>query len=92
MGIDDLKAEITQYHLQVEEVLSGMDRAITEIGNRLRKLERGSESEPTDQEQQIRTLESRIVTGKRRVAPRCETVRHAAGRPGGRSLRGLSFE
>ena len=68
MGIDDLKAEITQYHLQVEEVLSGMDRVLTEFDHRLKKLEQAREPGQRDYEQTIRALESRMDELQEQVA------------------------
>lgn len=68
MAIDDLKAEITQYHLQVEEVLSGMDRVLTDIGNRLKQLEQAGRPERNDYELRIRTLESRMNELQEQIA------------------------
>jgi hypothetical protein len=59
MGFDDLKAEISQYHLQIEEVLSGMDGALTDIVTRVEKLEEDS-LRRTGYEQQIRMLGSKL--------------------------------
>ena len=39
MSLDRLREEILEYHLRVEEVLSGMDHAITSLGNRVGRLE-----------------------------------------------------
>lgn len=68
MAIDDLKAEITQYHLQVEEVLSGMDRVLTDVGNRLKQLEQAGRPGRNDYEPRIRTLESRMDELQEQIA------------------------
>lgn len=34
MGFDELKVEITEYHLRIEEVLSGMDAMIQKLQHR----------------------------------------------------------
>lgn len=39
MSLEQLHAEMLEYHLRVEEVLSGMDRAITDLSNRLARIE-----------------------------------------------------
>lgn len=39
MSVDKLRAEITEYHMRIEEVLNGMDGVLTSLSNRLGMLE-----------------------------------------------------
>lgn len=50
MAVDDLKAEITEYHIRIEEVLSGMDAMI-------QKLQRRADGA----EQRVTTLEGQLA-------------------------------
>lgn len=40
MGVDELKVEIGEYHLRIEEVLSGMDAIIQKLARRADDAER----------------------------------------------------
>jgi hypothetical protein len=39
LSLDDLKAEINEYHNRIEEVLNGMDAVIVQQGKRISTLE-----------------------------------------------------
>lgn len=39
VGVDDLSKQITEYQMRVESVLNGMDTVLTNLDNRLKKLE-----------------------------------------------------
>ncbi len=50
MGIDELKAEINEYHLRIEEVLSGMDGVIQSLQHKV-----------DDTERRVTTLEGQLA-------------------------------
>jgi hypothetical protein len=40
VSVEDLRREVTEYSLRVEEVLGGMDRVLTDLTKRVAALER----------------------------------------------------
>lgn len=69
MSLDRLREQILEYHLRVEEVLSGMDHAITSLGNRVGRMEERIEAitspsggEPHIVAENISELRHRIAT------------------------------
>jgi hypothetical protein len=39
MSVENLRLEVTEYSLRIEEVLSGMDRVLTDLSNRVAAFE-----------------------------------------------------
>ena len=69
MGSSDLSSELTEYHLRVEEVLSGMDRLLTDLANRVDRAERqltqlrsqGAHSASHGDDARLDALEERVA-------------------------------
>ena len=68
MGVDKLRQEQMEYTLRIEEVLSGMDRVLTDLANRVAALEhtvRSSASAPDFDgalQKRLHSLEEQVST------------------------------
>ena len=67
MSLDELRHEQREYTLRIEEVLAGMDRVLTDLGNRVKALERrmdAASSAKTDAVTAVhlRSLDEQIAT------------------------------
>lgn len=68
MSVDKLRQEQMEYTLRIEEVLSGMDRVLTDLANRVSALERKVQSSAIAPAvdgailEQLRSLEEQVST------------------------------